>query len=90
MAIIYGIVITQSVGGTFRLIFWMVFVDFILVGFVVATFGWFMGNRFLLSHSSYSTEQKIEWQYSFDIHCNSFFPVFLLTYVLQVRLSIEA
>ena len=26
---------------------------------------------------------QVEWMYAFDIHCNSFFPLFLLLYVLQ-------
>merc|ERR1712159_667065 len=25
----------------------------------------------------------MEWMYAFDIHCNAFFPLFLLLYVLQ-------
>ena len=28
-------------------------------------------------------EQSVEWLYSFDIHCNAFFPLFLILYVLQ-------
>ena len=31
----------------------------------------------------FSLEQSVEWLYSFDVHCNAFFPVFLLLYVLQ-------
>lgn len=27
----------------------------------------------------------MEWQFAFDIHCNSFFVLFLFLYVLQVR-----
>ena len=30
-------------------------------------------------------EQRVEWQFAFDIHCNSFFIVFLLLYVVQVK-----
>lgn len=29
-------------------------------------------------------EQRVEWQFAFDIHCNSFFILFLFLYVLQV------
>lgn len=31
----------------------------------------------------HSTEQAVEWAYAFDVHCNSFFPMALITYVLQ-------
>ena len=30
-------------------------------------------------------EQRVEWQFAFDIHCNSFFILFLFLYVLQVH-----
>jgi hypothetical protein len=30
-----------------------------------------------------SVEQRVEWLYAFDIHVNSFFPFFLILYVLQ-------
>ena len=29
-------------------------------------------------------EQEVEWLYAFDVHCNSFFLLFLVVYVLQV------
>lgn len=32
---------------------------------------------------AHAVEQKVEWAYAFDVHCNSFFPVFLILYVLQ-------
>jgi hypothetical protein len=44
----------------------------------------YFGNRFLVDNSLvHSVKQTIEWAYCFDIHCNSFFPVFLITYLLQ-------
>ena len=30
-------------------------------------------------------DQKVEWQYAFDIHCNAFFVMFMGLYVLQVK-----
>lgn len=35
-------------------------------------------------YSPHGVEQEVEWLYSFDVHCNSFFCSFLITYVLQV------
>jgi len=32
-------------------------------------------------------EQRVEWLYAFDIHCNSFFPLFIMLYVVQLILS---
>jgi hypothetical protein len=33
-----------------------------------------------------SVEQTVEWRYAFDIHCNAFFPFFLITSVLNFLL----
>ncbi|KAK9837961.1 hypothetical protein WJX74_008582 [Apatococcus lobatus] len=66
-----------------------VLVDFLLIGAGIATLGWFVANRFLRkrSHSSQGAEQYVEWMYAFDVHCNSYFPLFILLYVLQFFLS---
>ena len=44
-----------------------------------------MGNRFLIRsvQHSHAAEQTVEWLYAFDVHCNAFFPLFLVLYVLQ-------
>jgi hypothetical protein len=33
--------------------------------------------------SSFLVNQRVEWLYAFDVHCNSFFPAFLVLHVLQ-------
>jgi len=69
-----------------KLIFWSVFVDFLSLGVLVATLGWWVSNKYLRTRSSTilsSVEHTVEWVYAFDVHCNSFFPVFLILYVLQ-------
>jgi hypothetical protein len=40
----------------------------------------FIGNKYLLQSPPHSVPQSIEWAYAFDIHCNSFFPLFLILY----------
>eukprot|EP01117_Protostelium_nocturnum_P012964 TRINITY_DN479_c2_g3_i1.p1 TRINITY_DN479_c2_g3~~TRINITY_DN479_c2_g3_i1.p1 ORF type:complete len:247 (+),score=19.81 TRINITY_DN479_c2_g3_i1:143-883(+) len=67
-----------------KLMFWAVFFDFVTVGVVTATICWWISNRYLrIRNSLHSVDQNVEWLYSFDIHCNSFFPLFLMLYVLQ-------
>lgn len=63
----------------------MVLVDFVLVGSIVATFLWFFTNRFLNQSNAITqtNDQKVEWAYAFDVHCNSFFPLFLILYIIQ-------
>ncbi|KAK9830011.1 hypothetical protein WJX72_009176 [[Myrmecia] bisecta] len=66
-----------------------VLVDFLLVGWAIATAGWFLANRFLRKKNvhSHAIEQHVEWMYAFDVHCNSYFPLFILLYVVQFLLS---
>ncbi|KAI8098901.1 UNC-50, partial [Halteromyces radiatus] len=70
--------------GILRTLLFMIFVDFLLVGILLATAYWFVSNRFLAQDAMvHATSQKVEWAYAFDVHCNSFFPVFLILYVVQ-------
>lgn len=66
-----------------------VVLDYLLVGFAIATLGWLVSNRFLrkVSMHQHATEQPVEWLYAFDVHCNSYLPLFLLLYVVQFLLS---
>ncbi len=34
-----------------------------------------------------NVEQEVEWLYAFDIHCNGFFPMFVLLFVAQFFLA---
>lgn len=62
--------------------------DFFLSGILISTLLWAVSNHFF-THSSHThaTDQRVEWQYAFDIHTNSFFPFFLNLYVLQLILA---
>lgn len=58
--------------------------NFLGMGWVLATLCREIANRHLVVHqSSTHVRQQVEWMYAFDIHCNSFFPVFMVLYVLQ-------
>ena len=35
----------------------------------------------------HTIDQRVEWLYAFDVHCNAYFPMFLALYVLQYFLS---
>lgn len=66
-----------------------VVVDFLLIGLAISSACWFIANRFLRKRNlpHHQVEQHVEWLYSFDVHCNSYFPLFLLLYVIQFMLS---
>lgn len=67
----------------------MLFVDFGAVGVIMATMYYFIAKRFLMKSNDTilsSTDYQLEWNYCFDVHCNSFFPSFVLLYVIQLFL----
>ena len=80
----------HSAAAASSIVFRVVFVDFIGVGALIATAYWLVSNRFLrgghLGHS-HAVEQRVEWLYAFDVHCNAFFPLFVTLYCLQLVLS---
>jgi hypothetical protein len=48
-------------------------------GLIIATLGREIANRHLTDHKSTShVRQSVEWLYTFDIHCNAFFPLFVV------------
>ncbi|TPX53092.1 hypothetical protein SeMB42_g00982 [Synchytrium endobioticum] len=65
-AVAYGIAYSSGFVGTLKLMLYMIFVDFVLVGLVVSTAAWAFSNRFLIQHHMHSVEQSVEWAYAFD------------------------
>ncbi|BBH09640.1 UNC-50 family protein [Prunus dulcis] len=49
----------------------------------------FLTNSYLREEApnSHVVEQRVEWMYAFDVHCNSFFPMFVMLYVIHYFLS---
>ncbi|XP_057964875.1 uncharacterized protein LOC131155638 isoform X1 [Malania oleifera] len=55
---------------------------FIITGAILATCCWLLTNAYLREEApnSHVVEQRVEWLYAFDVHCNSFFPMFVMLY----------
>lgn len=85
----YCIGFGASVGKSIYTILAAVAVDFILLGVGISSVCWYLANTYLRSKgsNSHTVEQRVEWLYAFDVHCNSYFPVFLALYVAQYLLS---
>lgn len=84
--IAYGIAFRVSGFGTWL---WMLLhaqLHFLGAGAAIATVGWWFANKYLRVHHSHSVEQEVEWLYAFDIHCNAFFPFFVLLCPVQYLL----
>jgi len=84
-----------SLFAVLRLAMYVITVDFLAIGAVMATIGSWLSNHYLHEKAAWHSWQEegsgrlretVEWQYAFDIHCNAFVPLFLLLYVLQYLL----
>eukprot|EP00301_Raphidiophrys_heterophryoidea_P025564 c8612_g1_i1.p1 GENE.c8612_g1_i1~~c8612_g1_i1.p1 ORF type:complete len:181 (-),score=36.46 c8612_g1_i1:107-649(-) len=62
-------------------IFYTILVDWLLVGVVVSTVCWTLANFYLTKEQS--RNPRLDWFFAFDTHCNAFFPLFILLYVVQ-------
>ncbi|CAK0899133.1 unnamed protein product, partial [Prorocentrum cordatum] len=80
-AVSYGMALQTSCMGFLRIWGRFVGIQFLLSGAVISTTCWFVSNKYLRVQSFHGVEQRLEWMYAFDIHCNSFFPLFLVLYV---------
>lgn len=86
VAIAYGIAFEAGGTNFIHILVRFVFIHFLLFGVVVSSVSWFVANNYMRAQSFHGVEQKMEWMYAFDIHCNSFFPFFLVLYVLHYLL----
>jgi hypothetical protein len=102
MAVVAWCLAFRSSSQILKMILYVAIVDFLLLAIVVATITWFVANHFMMASSSsgsivggahgragsssFLVKQHVEWLYAFDVHCNSFFPAFLILHVLQFLL----
>ncbi|KAH3681186.1 hypothetical protein WICPIJ_007881 [Wickerhamomyces pijperi] len=85
-AVAWGVAYSPGVLGVLKLIVYMVFVDFFIVGGIVASVCWFAVNRFLRRKDTISGTAEggeLEWGYCFDVHCNSYLIIWVNLYVVQ-------
>ncbi|CAN0878884.1 Protein unc-50 homolog [Linum grandiflorum] len=79
----------HSASHTVFVVLSVLFFHFLFSGVLLATALWFLTNSYLREESpnSHVVEQRVEWLYAFDVHCNSFFPMFVMLYVIHYFLS---
>ena len=64
-----------------KFIVWIVLIDCVLVGVVVATLFWFVTNKYMRTGTSV---EDVEWGFAFDVHLNAFFPPVVILHVFQL------
>ncbi|XP_043928122.1 protein unc-50 homolog [Protopterus annectens] len=78
----FGFVLGLGVFNMLKLLLWVVFIDCIGVGLLMATLMWFITNKYLLKTPS--KEYDVEWGYAFDVHLNAFFPLLVILHFIQL------
>ncbi|KAG6789759.1 hypothetical protein POTOM_005883 [Populus tomentosa] len=97
-ALAYCAAYDHSAGHAVFVVISVLLFHFLITGAGLATCCWFLTNAYLREEApnSHVVEQRVEWQicpflslmlYAFDVHCNSFFPMFVMLYVIHYFLS---
>eukprot|EP00747_Dinoflagellata_sp_TGD_P106744 gnl/TRDRNA2_/TRDRNA2_169939_c0_seq3.p1 gnl/TRDRNA2_/TRDRNA2_169939_c0~~gnl/TRDRNA2_/TRDRNA2_169939_c0_seq3.p1 ORF type:complete len:246 (-),score=34.12 gnl/TRDRNA2_/TRDRNA2_169939_c0_seq3:114-851(-) len=82
-AICYSLAFQAAGTSALRILANFILVHFVAAGALISTCAWWLADKYLRVKSVHGMEQPIEWMYAFDIHCNSFFPLFLILYVVH-------
>lgn len=80
-ALSWSIIRATGVWSTILLCFKMLLRDFLLVAAFSATMIWLLANAFMSTGN-----EKVEWAYAIDLHCNGFFAIISWLYILQLFL----
>ncbi|KAK7486989.1 hypothetical protein BaRGS_00021805 [Batillaria attramentaria] len=80
----FSLVLGLGFVGFIKFLLWVVFVDCIGVGLLIATLLWFVTNKYMVVNPPRG--QDVEWAYAFDVHLNAFFPLLMILHFFQLPL----
>ncbi|KAK7097622.1 protein unc-50 homolog [Littorina saxatilis] len=80
----FSLVLGLGFVGLIKFLLWVIFVDCIGVGLLIATLLWFVTNKKMLINPPRG--QDVEWAYAFDVHLNAFFPLLMILHFFQLPL----
>jgi len=78
----YAFVLRLGIVAFIKFLLWVVFIDCIAVGILIASALWILTNRYLIIQPPRG--QDVEWGYCFDIHLNAFFPLIMILHLFQL------
>lgn len=82
-AVCFGLVMGVGFKDIIELILWVIIVDFILCGVLIASAMYYVLNKFLrLPPKGHGND--LEWAYCFDVHLNATFAVFTILHLAQL------
>jgi len=65
-----------------KFLFYVIFIDCIGVGLLIATLMWAISNKYMLKPTCQDLD--VEWGYCFDVHLNAFFPLLVILHFVQL------
>lgn len=80
----FAFVLNIGFGAFVKFLLYVIFVDCIGVGLVVATALWALSNRYLLKPGYGGADADVEWGFAFDVHLNAFFPILVILHFVQL------
>jgi UNC-50 family len=86
----YSIAFQASLLASLSFIFTSIVWNYVICGIIMASVLRELANRHLIQHhnaSQHVQRQQVEWLYAFDIHCNAFFPLFVVLCTYNCSLS---
>jgi len=78
----FSLVLGIHFWGFLKFLLYVIFVDLVGVGLVIATALWYIANTFLLKPGT--RDQDVEWGFAFDVHLNAFFPILVILHFIQL------
>lgn len=79
----FAFVLGLSVGQSIYFMFYVIFIDCILCGIIMASILWFIFNKYMREDQS---KGNVEWGFAFDVHLNAFYPPLIILHFVQLFL----
>merc|ERR1712151_172932 len=76
----FGFLMGLNFWNTMKLLAWIVAIDCIGCGIVIATSLRWFANKYLRTAST----EDVEWAYAFDVHLNAFIPLLMILHGIQL------
>lgn len=83
-SIIFSVALQLSFVEFLKLLSWVIFIDCIGFGLIVAGILSILVNKYLRYPGGETHKEKVEFGYAFDVHLNAFFPLLIILHVVQL------
>lgn len=83
-SIIFAVALELTFLEFVKLLIWVIFIDCIGFGLLVAGILSFVVNKYLRFPGGEKHNESVEFGYAFDVHLNAFFPLLIILHIIQL------